>query len=402
MKKLVALIGALVALVGIMTACVPNPPGSSFRQMWQDDDVLWDHDGAAGWSGSNGVSTFAATSKPAACITDQSSRQNNWALANALVWRSTANSASRLYALDAIDDVIGKHNNTSCGGSGRALEIGRNVGAYVIAADMINLPSYNSSINSQFVTWLGQVESYSYPGSPDADGNGTTTLRDCFRHRPDNWGVHCAFTQTAIDIYQGDSNGWNDVFQTFYRYAGDRSVPRWDNISTSSDFDYDDGQKWSTSSTCKNANPGTSDCRAINLPGTIPGTQLNGDGYIIRDADRAGDPNTSGTCPVYDGHWAGGWSGTMILATLLERLWDNDMVSGTYNDTAPKDMVFGAVLRASQGLQRVDNCNSSAISGDDEYARWLVDDMYPSANFPTVSNNDVGKVMAFAEYTHGG
>lgn len=390
MKRVLLLIGAL-SVVGLLAAAcgpVPNPPGPSFRQMWQDDSVLWDHDGAAGW---NDVQSFAATSKPAACITDQFSRQNSWAVANALVWRATASANARLRAVDAITDVIGKHNNTSCGGSGRALEIGRNVGGYVVAADMINLPAYDSTVNSQFVSWLGQVESASYPGSPDADGNGTSTLRDCFRHRPDNWGVHCAFTQLTIDIYQGDSTGWNDVAQTFHRYSGNRNVPRWDNIPLSSDFDWAGSEDWSTT---------PSALRGINTGGTIPGTQLNGDGYIIRDADRAGNPNTSGTCPIFDGHWAGGWSGTMLVTELLQRLFDDGRLSGQYNTVSPKDMTFNAPLRASQALQRVDNCNAEAISHDDEYARFLVDDLYPDANFPTVASPEVGKVMAFTEFTH--
>lgn len=391
MRRFALLITAL-AVAGILAAActpVPNPPGPSFRQMWQDDSALWNHDGAAGWGD---VTSFANTSKPAGCLTDQFSRANNWALANALVWRATANSAARLKALDAITDVIGKHTTSTsgCSGAGRALEIGRNVGAYVIAADMINLPSYNSTENNRFVNWIGQVQSASYPGSPDADGNGTSTLRDCFRHRPDNWGVHCAFTQLTIDIYQGDSAGWNDIAQTFHRYSGNRNIPRWDNIALSSDFDWAGSEDWSTT---------PSELRGINLPGTVPGTQLNGNGYIIRDADRAGNPNTSGTCPVFDGHWAGGWSGTMLVTELLQRLYDDGRLSGV-GAANPKGMTFDAPLRASQALQRVDNCNSSAISGDDEYARFLTDYLYPDANFPTVGSPAVGKVMAFAEFTH--
>jgi len=291
--------------------------------------------------------------------------------------------------------VIGDHTTggSGCGGDARALEIGRNLFAYNIAYDMVNVPAVNGTLAYTYMSWLATVEGYDFSGSPDADGDGVSNLRDCFRVRPDNWGVHCASSQLSIDVLQGDTTGINDIAQTFHRYTGNRGIAVWG--STSQDFDFSGAEDWSTTPT---------EPRGINLPGTIPGTQLNGNGYIIRDSDRAGSPNTTGTCPVYDGHWGGGWSGTMILTTLLQRLYENGMVSTAAtvtNNTAPKNQTYDAVLRASEGLQRVDSCNSAAISGDDEYARYYVAALYPSASFPVVSGAGEGKVSAFAEFTHG-
>lgn len=380
-----------VTAVLIAAGCVPDPPGGSFRSMWADDQALYDApESGAAWSGPNGVKTIADSAKPSPCLTGQASTHNIWTLANAIVWRATGNNTYFLKADGGVQDVIGDHTDP-CGGTGqgRALEIGRNLTAYNIVVDMTNLPSRDSTTWFNYASWIGTVEGYHFPGSP-----GSGTLRDCFRVRPDNWGVHCASAQLTIDELQGDTSGMNDIYQVFGRYTGNTGVPDTGGLS----FDYSTGVNWSTT---------PSDPRGVNLPGTIPGTSINGDGYIVRDVSRtAATPPSSGTCPQtpIDSHWGGGWSGTMILTELLQRAYDAGMFnSNVYYSSigAPKDATYQAVLRASQGLQRVDaNCDGNALGGDDEYARYLVDNLYPSANFPVVSGSVPGKVMAFAQFTH--
>ena len=83
-------------------------------------------------------------------ISDQNSAHDIRTLAVALVFARTGDVTYRKKAADAIMSAVG----TEAGG--RTLALGRNLGGYVIAADLINLKSYDPAKDSQFRSWLSR------------------------------------------------------------------------------------------------------------------------------------------------------------------------------------------------------------------------------------------------------
>jgi hypothetical protein len=100
----------------------------------------WDHvkRAADGWVGTPNLA-------------DQESDHDVHTLAIALVYARTGNVAYRTRAAVAIMSVIG----TEAGG--RTLALGRNLLSYVIAADLIDLRSFNAAQEAKFRAWITAV-----------------------------------------------------------------------------------------------------------------------------------------------------------------------------------------------------------------------------------------------------
>ena len=141
-------------------------------------------------------------------ISDQNSGHDIRTLAVALVFARTGDVAYRKKAADAIMSAVG----TEAGG--RTLALGRNLGGYVIAADLINLKSYDTAKESQFRSWLSSVRSASLDGD---------TLISTAELRPNNWGTHAGAARVAADIYLGDVGDLARAVQVFKGWLGDRS-----------------------------------------------------------------------------------------------------------------------------------------------------------------------------------
>src|SRR5690349_20504749 len=81
-------------------------------------------------------------------VSDQDSKHDVNTLAVALVYARTGTATYRTKAADAIMSAIGTEKG------GRTLALGRNLLSYVIAADLVDLRSYDAAKDQQFRTWL--------------------------------------------------------------------------------------------------------------------------------------------------------------------------------------------------------------------------------------------------------
>jgi hypothetical protein len=84
-------------------------------------------------------------------ISDQDSHHDVNTLAVALVYACTGNASYRAKAADAMMSAIGTENG------GRTLALSRNLVSYVIAADLIDLKTYDAAKDRQFRAWLSGV-----------------------------------------------------------------------------------------------------------------------------------------------------------------------------------------------------------------------------------------------------
>ena len=111
-------------------------------------------------------------------LSDQDDDTNVCIMAKALVFARTGGSGYRNDVVSAIDQIsnMGRYN-------GRALALGRELGAYVIAADLIDLKNFDPKRDSAFRSKLQELRTTYTDGGPD-------NLIDCHEKRPNNWGQH--------------------------------------------------------------------------------------------------------------------------------------------------------------------------------------------------------------------
>ena len=136
------------------------------------------------------VKSKALGSWGSANLKDLNSTHDVLTLAGALYYARTNDSAMRTKVANAIMSSIG----TEVGG--RALEPSRNIVSYVIAADLIDLQSYDSAKNTQFRNFISALRTEVLDGR---------TIISTHNERPNNWGTHAGAARVAIDRYLGDT-----------------------------------------------------------------------------------------------------------------------------------------------------------------------------------------------------
>jgi hypothetical protein len=133
-------------------------------------------------------------------------------MAQALVYARTGTEAYRDKVLQALRAVA-----SSGSYDGRALALGRELGAYVIAADLIGLATVDAALDSQFRSKLRELLT-----TPTKEG--PASLVQCHEVRPNNWGTHCGGSRAAVAAYLGDTAQLARVAQVFRGWLGDRNA----------------------------------------------------------------------------------------------------------------------------------------------------------------------------------
>ena len=142
-------------------------------------------------------------------LADMNQSNNVAVLAKALVYARTGNVTYRAQVVSALHSVIGTENGAA------TLSLGRELAAYVLAADLIGLRSADPAFDSTFRGWLASLLS-----RPMADGS---SLRQTHERRPNNWGTHAGASRAAIAAYLGDTAEMARVAQVFKGWLGDRA-----------------------------------------------------------------------------------------------------------------------------------------------------------------------------------
>ena len=116
----------------------------------------------------------------------------------------------RAEVISALRSVMG----TEAGGE--TLALGRELAAYVIAADLIGLRAADPALDATFRAWLTQVLDRRL-----TDGN---SLTETHERRPNNWGTHAGASRAAAAVYLGDSAELARVATVFRGWLGERSA----------------------------------------------------------------------------------------------------------------------------------------------------------------------------------
>ena len=285
-------------------------------------------------------------------LADQNQMTNVCVMAKALVFARTGTPSYRTGVTSAIRSIVqsGTYN-------GRSLALGRELAAYVIAADLIGLKSHDAALDQQFRAKLAQLRTTSTSGGPK-------NLVECHELRPNNWGTMCGASRVAIAAYLGDKAELDRAAKVLRGYLGDRSAY--------AGFKYGE-----TSWQCDPSKP-----VGINPKGCTKGG-ISLDGVMPDDQRRGGTFAGKATKESYA--WEG-MQGLITQAYLLSRqgydVWN-------WSDRA--------IFRAVNWLHTQ---AKYPAEGDDQWQPHLINHVY-GTDFPaTTGGARPGKIAGFTDWTH--
>lgn len=324
-------------------------PGPASSGIWISQSELDELPmSGSGWSE---VLSAANSTSGSPSLNDQDSNNNVGVMAQALVCaraRIASYCDKVVTALRAI--ATGNLENGS-----RALALGRELGAYVISADLINLRTRDSNLDAQFRTKIKGLLTFPTSGGP-------ANLIKCQEERPNNWGRHCGFSRIAVDMYLGDTADLARAATVFHGWLGDRA--------SYAGFNYGDLSWQSDPSHPVGINPVGATIQGHSVDGAQPDDMRRG-GSFKWPPSKTGYP------------WEA-LQGAVAQAHLLTRA---GYPAWEWNDKA--------MLRAVQFLYNI----GWAAEGDDRWQIWEINKAY-GTNLPTTGGG-AGKNVGWTQFTTG-
>ena len=286
-------------------------------------------------------------------ISDQDNNANVYTMAKALVYARTGIESYRTDVIDACMDAIG----TEAGGE--SLALGRNLGAFVIAAELVGLPWAEEM---QFRDWLLVVRTNIMTAG--------RSLITCHEQRPNNWGTMAGGSRAAVAVYLQDWDDLADTAQVFKGYLGD----------TNSYNSFSFGELWWQA--------GTNNPVGVNpTNGTIQGHSV--DGVLPEEMRRAtepdGDPAEFTWPPPYQNYVYEALQGALLQGVILNR--------AGYDVWNWEDQ---AILRAFTWKHDV---AGYPPVGDDNWQPFIIN-YYYDTSFATTNLSRHGKNVAPTCWTH--
>lgn len=284
-------------------------------------------------------------------LSDQENQGDVCLMSKALVYARTGETGYRDEVVAALTAMTG-----AAPYRGRALSLGRQLPAIVVAADLVDLPRVAPELDGRFRSYIRDLLHTPTFGGP-------VDLVDCHESRPNNWGTHCGAARVAVAAYLRDSGELARAAQVFRGFLGDRAAYV--------GFEYGE-LDWQ----CDPARP-----VGINRTGcTKNGHSV--DGVVPDDQRRGGDFVWP---PPRENYVYESLQGTIVQAAILDRA---GYPAFTWEDRA--------ILRAYRWLLEQ---ASYPAAGDDEWQMHLVNHVY-RVNLPAPSPARPGKNMGWTDWTH--
>lgn len=279
-------------------------------------------------------------------LSDQDQLNNVYVLAKALVYARTGEQKYRQEVIDNLMASIGTEEG------GRSLALGRELVAYVISADLVNLPAEPGE-DQMFRTWLGHTLTENLDGY---------TLRSTHEERPNNWGNHAGASRAAVAMYLGDKAELERTAQVFKGYLGDREAYK--------GFIYGELYWQADPKHPVGVNPKGATKDGHSIDGALPEEMRRGGKFTW-------PPNETGYA------WEA-LQGAFVQAEILYRA-----------GYAVYDWQDQALLRAVKFLYEI----GWVPEGDDIWLPWLINNAY-GTDFPAISPTRPGKNMGWTDWTH--
>ena len=342
------LVGNMAISEGLTFTTLPEPGGSGVHIWISPAELAVLPASGPAW---DNVKARADQSCGVPDLDNQDSSVNVCVLAKALVFARTGQTVYRDGVVSAVDNIVnsGTYN-------GRALALGRELGAYVIAADLMDLQTYDATLDGLLRAKITEFLTTPTTGGP-------ANLIECHEVRPNNWGTHCGASRAAVAAYLGDTVALSRIAQVFKGWLGDRS--------SYAGFAYGD-LSWQ----CDPAAP-----VGINPKGCMKqGHSIDG---VLPDDQRRG--GSFSWPPPQENYVYEALQGALVQAVLLNRQ--------GYDTWSWSDQ---ALLRAFQWLHT--EANYPAV-GDDTWQPHLVNHFH-RLTFPAPVPSNPGKNMGWTDWTH--
>jgi hypothetical protein len=294
-------------------------------------------------------------------LSDQDARHGVNTLAAALVYARTGEARYREHARSEIMDAIGTERS---GADNSILALGRQLGAYVLAADFIGL---DGTDDERFRRWLRDIR------TDELGGHGRwRALSDTHEDSANNWGAFAGASRLAASLYLDDTSDVERAARVLRGFLGDRSAwARFQPVEDSADW------------AC-NARRYT----PINPPCARDGIDL--DGAIVRDISRGGNldwpPGEAGIRYTLEA-----FQGLVLQTELLyqnghEDAWD-------WSDAALRR---AAALVSASGAAGGDSWNGTEPN---RHVPWILNARY-GLDLPTRPAG-IGRVFGYTDWLYG-
>lgn len=252
--------------------------------------------------------------------------------------------------------------------SNGVLSSSRQIGAYVIAADLINLKEYDRPVDREFRNWLYYIRTKNV-GTHGRWKNISSTCENS----AGNWNAFACATRIASSIYLNDKDDVDRSALIIRAFLGDRSSYPSDALGKDGYFQHTAGYKSSWS--CND-----SVWLAINEP--CIKSEIDISGVIVEDASRGGE-----CCIIQGDGNMYSWEtlqGLFFSAELLYR-------TGNYN---PYEWSGYALKRSLDFMER----SGWNITSPSRYVAWLANFRYVE-NYPTY-NVVTGRLMSWGDWLY--
>ncbi len=316
------------------------------------------------------IRTTAYGSWGTADLKDQNNKHAINTLAGALVYARTGDLALRSKVRDAI--LAAKRSldeSAEWQTTNGVLAAGRQIGAYAISADLINLKSYDAGADNEFRTWLGPIRTTNI-GTHARWKN----IRYTCENATGNWDAFACASRIAASIYLGDSADVQRSSLIIRALLGERSAYPKDAPGKNSYFEHTGG--YQSSWACDDPN-------WIGDNPTCVKSGANIDGVLVEDASRGG-----GCCVLQGDGIMYSWEalqGIIVSAELLYR-------TGSYGN--PYTWSNNALKRSLDFMQR----SGWAVTPPATYVPWLANARY-GTSYPTSTGGN-GRIMSWGAWLY--
>lgn len=302
-------------------------------------------------------------------LTDQDNKTNVKAFAGALVYARTGDAELRAKVRDAIAVMIPTFD--ASGSSG--LAVGRQMTAWVLAADFINLGEFDPDLDSDFRAHCSEMLSGPSIGTHSRWG---VNLAVTHNDSANNWGGWAGASRIACELYLGNDAGVLAAANTTRGFLGDPSY--WSNFRVET---ADDVISWM----CEPAVP-----TPVNAPCVKDGINL--DGFVPADISRDGTTLAWPPSSAGQGYTNEIVAGMALQAELLYRNGFTE-IYGFQSD---------AVKRMGDVLTRIDEAGGNGWNGSavDTHVAWLLNRRY-GTSYPTVPPQ-LGRSFGFTDWIYAG
>jgi hypothetical protein len=249
------------------------------------------------------------------------------------------------------------------------LSASRQIGAYVIAADLIDLKNFDAAADGEFRGWLSSIRTTNI----GTHGRWKAISWTC-ENTSSNWGTFACASRIAASIYLGDTADVDRAASIIRAYFGERSAYPANAPGQNGYFEHT--AAYQSSWACANAI-----WTGIN-PACVK-SGVNIEGVLVEDASRGGACcNLQGNGIMYS--WEA-LQGLFVSTELLYR-------TGRYGD--PYSWSDQALRRSLDFMQR----SGWGISNVASYVPWLANERY-GTSYPQPPKG-YGRIMGWGNWLY--